>query len=73
MVLFSKQTILILGLVVGISGAYLCGWFNIIISIGQGHGMPDSVSLPASVGSLLLALGPWIMKLSGQFAKGRTS
>ena len=72
MLLFSKQTIMIFGLVVGVAGAYLCGWFDIIISIVSGGGLPDSASVPVSVGSLLLAIGPWIMKLSGQFAKGRS-
>ena len=71
MVWFSKQKIMIFGLVVGLAGAYLCGWFHLIISFVSGEGVPSDISVSQSIGSLLLAIGPWVMRFSSKFAKGQ--
>ena len=69
MVWFSKQKIIIVGIVVALAGAYLLGWFDILVALARGDPMPASVSLPQSIGGLFLTLGTWIMKLSSKFAK----
>lgn len=69
MVWFSKQKILIFGIVLGLCGAYLLGWFDIVLALARGDPLPSGVSIPASIGGLLLTAGTWTMKISQKFAK----
>ena len=71
MVWFSKQKIIIAGIVVSLVGAYLLGWFEILLALARGQPLPSTVNLPASIGGLFLTGGTWLMKLSGKFAKHR--
>ncbi|RKX53411.1 MAG: hypothetical protein DRP30_04555 [Thermotoga sp.] len=71
MVWFSKQKVLIMGIVVALAGAYLLGWFDILIALARGEPMPSTVSLPQSIGGLFLTGGTWLMKMSSKFAKSR--
>jgi hypothetical protein len=71
MVWFSKQKMIIFGIVVALVGAYLLGWFQILLDLARGNPLPSSINISQSIGGLFLTAGTWIMKLSSKFAKHR--
>ena len=73
MVWFSKQKVWGVSLVFFLVGAYLSGWFEILINLAYGRPVfTNDITLPQTMGSFFLFLAPWIWKLGSKFAKERS-
>ena len=73
MVWFSKQKIIGISIIFFLVGAYLSGWFDILLNLAYGKPVfTDKISMPQTFGSLFLFLAPWIWKLGSKFAKERS-